>query len=177
MLRIASVAAFGLVLSICGAGSAIAQGTVPCAREGGFCNVPYPTTVIYGYRGATTTREVGPGGIPCNNQMFGDPAPGAGKWCSFVARGDVGERDPGYRDSERGGPYGRGPSDYDRRAGREWQTCAEEHQFCEFGGTRRVRYGAFGRFVEGTFHDGVDCSNRQFGDPAPGAGKICQVLE
>ena len=94
--RIAALAGLGLAVSIGAIAPAAAQGTVPCAREGGYCSVPYPTTVIYGFRGATTSREVGPGGIPCNNQVFGDPAPGAGKRCSYIVR----ERGR-YRDGDR----------------------------------------------------------------------------
>jgi len=80
-----------------------AQELVPCAREGGFCRVPYPTRVIYGARGASSERFVRGGGIRCSNRAFGDPAPGTAKRCAFVARG----RDRGWDDDRRGPPRGR----------------------------------------------------------------------
>lgn len=84
--RIAALWALGLTATLAMAAPASAQGLATCAGEGGFCRVPYPTTVIYGARGATTSREVGGGGIPCNNRVFGDPAPGVVKRCSYVVR-------------------------------------------------------------------------------------------
>jgi hypothetical protein len=99
-----------------------AQGLVPCAREQGFCRVPYPTRVIYGTQGRSVEVFVREGGIPCSNRVFGDPAPGRAKRCAYVARGDdrgprrYEERprryDDGYRRSFR--EYDRGPrDDYD----------------------------------------------------------------
>ena len=89
-----------------------AQSLVPCAREGGFCRVPYPTRVIYGVPGSGIELFVRGGGVPCSNRTFGDPAPGVPKRCSYVARrfdrgnrgwddgyrGPPRERDRGYRD-------------------------------------------------------------------------------
>jgi hypothetical protein len=69
-----------------------AQGLVPCAPEGGFCRLPYPTRVIYGVPGGSTARFIRRGGVPCSNEMFGDPAPGIRKHCAFVEREDLGWR-------------------------------------------------------------------------------------
>jgi hypothetical protein len=98
-----------------------AQSLVPCAREHGFCRVPYPTRVIYGVPGGSAEVFVRDGGVPCSNRVFGDPAPGVPKRCAYVARGyDRGDRwrDDGYyrgppppRGYERG--YDRGPRGYD----------------------------------------------------------------
>ncbi len=98
--------------------NAQAQGLVPCAREHGFCRVPYPTRVIYGVPGSSTALFVRGGGVPCSNRVFGDPAPGIPKRCAFVARDydrgyrgyDDDDRRPyrRYRDRDRGG-YGGGP--------------------------------------------------------------------
>ncbi len=101
-----------------------AQGIVPCAREHGFCRVPYPTRVIYGIPGRSVEVFVREGGVPCSNRVFGDPAPGAVKRCAYVARGyDRGPRrygegsrrydddDNGYRRSFR--EYDRGYRDFD----------------------------------------------------------------
>ena len=58
---------------------------VSCAREGGVCRTPYPTTVRYGAHGQfSQARAAGP--IRCSNSTFGDPIYGVGKSCSFLAR-------------------------------------------------------------------------------------------
>ncbi len=107
-----------------------AQNLVPCAREGGFCRVPYPTRVVYGVPGGGIELFVQGGGVPCSNRVFGDPAPGVAKRCAFVARGsNRGPRryeDDGYRRPPRGydrdvydrGGYDRGFRDYDDDYGR-----------------------------------------------------------
>jgi hypothetical protein len=93
-----------------------AQSLVPCARENGFCRVPYPTRVIYGIPGRSAEVFVREGGIPCSNGAFGDPAPGVPKRCAYVARRyDRGDR---WRDDGHRGPppprgYDRGFKDYD----------------------------------------------------------------
>ncbi|MBJ6125745.1 hypothetical protein [Microvirga splendida] len=98
-----------------------AQGLVQCARENGFCRVPYPTRVIYGIRGQGVEVFVRGGGVPCTNRVFGDPAPGVAKRCFYIARGsERGPRryeerprryDDGYRRSFR--EYDRGYEDYE----------------------------------------------------------------
>ena len=98
--RTAALLALGVVASVAGVASASAQGQVMCAQEGGYCRVPYPTTVIYGAQGSTTAREVGPRGIPCNNGAFGDPARGAYKRCFYIVRGYEAERRPERRRDE-----------------------------------------------------------------------------
>lgn len=62
-----------------------AQELVPCAPEWGFCRVPFPTRVIFGIPGWSTSRFVTGRGIPCTIYAFGDPAPGRVKHCAFVA--------------------------------------------------------------------------------------------
>jgi hypothetical protein len=165
-------------------GSAEAQTLVSCAREGGFCRVPYPTQVVYGVPGSSTTVEVRGRGIPCSNEVFGDPAYGVPKRCAYVARGFVDEPGYGHGYGERprgpgrvryGEPrYGEPDDGYEASA---WRTCASENGFCPFRGVRRVRYGAAGRYVEGTYRGGTACSNSVFGDPVPGRPKVCQVLD
>jgi hypothetical protein len=51
-----------------------------CAREGGFCNFQGPATVRYGAAGRFSTRRA-VNGIPCTNNVFGDPAVGLDKAC------------------------------------------------------------------------------------------------
>lgn len=180
MLRSVIAAAFVVGASFAVMSTAVAQELVPCAPENGFCRVPYPTRVIYGIPGRSTAREVGGRGIPCSNAAFGDPAPGVPKRCAYVARGfgrGDGEWRPGRPDRGFDGPRGdfRGPDWRDDRVA--WQVCARENDFCDFRGTKRVRYGAGGRFVERVSRGGIPCNNRVFGDPAPGIPKVCQVLD
>jgi len=55
--------------------------------------------------------------------------------------------------------------------------CAREHEFCRVPYSTRVIYGVPGQstevFVRG---GGVPCSNRVFGDPAPGIPKRCAYV-
>jgi hypothetical protein len=107
-----------------------AQGLVPCAREHGFCRVPYPTRVIYGIPGRSVEIFVREGGIPCSNRAFGDPAPGVVKRCAYIAREydrgprryDEGSRqyDDGYRRSFR--EYDRSRRDYDEGYDRPYRS-------------------------------------------------------
>ena len=183
MLRLAAVLAAVWMGTLLTAPGASALELVPCASEDGFCRVPYPTRVIYGIPGRTTSQYVEGRGIPCSNDAFGDPAPGRVKRCSYVARGyerpDYGRpgRGPDWRDEGYGRP-GRGYErpDYSEGNG-TWRTCAREEGFCSFRGTKRVRYGARGRYFEGTFRNGVSCDNETFGDPVQGSVKSCQVFE
>ena len=59
---------------------------VNCARENGFCRIPFPTRVRYGAEGYFTFLEVEGRGIPCTNRAFGDPARGLPKACWFLSR-------------------------------------------------------------------------------------------
>jgi len=127
-----------------------------CAGENETCRIPYPTEVIYGADGRGTSQFIDRPNVRCSNQVFGDPAPGRRKSCSFVVR----ERFEDRRDDR-----GRG----------EWQRCANENGYCDFYGRKVVRYGAKGRFVERVFRNGAPCDNRTFGDPARGKGKACYI--
>lgn len=59
---------------------------VPCAREGGLCRVPYPTTVRYGARGRFAEGQVDRA-VRCSNDNFGDPINGVVKSCFYYERG------------------------------------------------------------------------------------------
>jgi len=59
---------------------------VRCAREHEYCATPFPTMVRYGAHGAYTQRHTRGDGIPCNNEVFGDPLVGVLKHCDFWAR-------------------------------------------------------------------------------------------
>jgi hypothetical protein len=54
---------------------------VHCATEGGFCHAPAGAMIHYGREGAFAHRRSPPGGLPCSNDVFGDPIPGVHKEC------------------------------------------------------------------------------------------------
>lgn len=95
------------------------QNLVPCASEGGVCRMPYPTNVYYGAPNKRAGRPFPQGGaIACNNQNFGDTAPGQPKSCWYAPRIVAGRGDGGGFD-RRGGPDGDRGRGYDdeRRGG------------------------------------------------------------
>ncbi len=55
-----------------------------------------------------------------------------------------------------------------------WTQCAVEWQVCSFSGTAQVRYGANGTYVTKTATGSIGCNNQVFGDPLPGADKVCE---
>ncbi|WP_139975862.1 MULTISPECIES: hypothetical protein [Brucella/Ochrobactrum group] len=132
-----------------------------CASENGICQLPYPAEVVYGTGGRNTSRFIDRPQVRCSNRVFGDPAPGKKKSCSFVVqdRWDRPDR-PGRPDRDR-----------------DWTRCAREGEFCDFYGRKRVRYGANGRYTEDVFRNGVPCDNSSFGDPARGKAKACYILD
>ncbi|WP_158815806.1 hypothetical protein [Methylocapsa sp. S129] len=67
------------------ASSSAAQAWEFCAREHGFCAAPYGAVIHYGRYGVFANRRSAPGGLPCNNDVFGDPLVGAHKLCFFSA--------------------------------------------------------------------------------------------
>ncbi|MDR7219853.1 hypothetical protein [Aminobacter aminovorans] len=141
-----------------------AQRLIRCASEGGTCRLPYPAEVVYGAQGRTTSRFIDAPAVRCSNRSFGDPAPGLRKECYIVERGRRG------RDYGDDGGYGE-----PRR--KRWAACANENEYCDFYGRKRVRYGTMNQFEEGVFRDGVDCDNETFGDPAPGVRKRCYIQD
>jgi beta-glucanase (GH16 family) len=54
-----------------------------------------------------------------------------------------------------------------------WTNCATENGTCSFSGTREVRYGLDGKYATRTATGSIACTNEVFGDPYPGADKIC----
>jgi hypothetical protein len=94
------------------------------------------------------------GSTACSNAVFGDPAPGYGKSCTYSS------------DTASAPSAPTTPSD-------TWTTCAWEGGTCTFSGTRQVRYGSGTTFATKTFTGSAACSNATFGDPTPGVGKSC----
>lgn len=61
---------------------ALAQGSWSlCADEGLWCEWHGNKEVRYGANGRYVHRRIGGGGFMCENKRFGDPAPGAKKYC------------------------------------------------------------------------------------------------
>lgn len=133
-----------------------------CASEGRVCRVDGEALVRYGTEGRYGFRLV-QGRVRCDNTQFGgDPAPGQVKVCEASVNWRSDERYRGWRDPG-------------RRADGEWRFCAHENELCRPpAGSTRVRYGADGRYeVRPVARGPVPCSNRRFGDPAPGVFKQC----
>jgi hypothetical protein len=55
---------------------------IPCGPEGSTCELPGRVIVRYGADGKYFTK-VAEGSIVCSNDVFGDPAPGVVKSCSY----------------------------------------------------------------------------------------------
>jgi hypothetical protein len=58
-----------------------------------------------------------------------------------------------------------------------WRVCAQEGGTCSMPERGVVRYGTDGLWSSRTMSGNVDCSNQQFGDPAPQSRKRCEVRE
>ncbi|RYF02865.1 MAG: hypothetical protein EOO77_31960, partial [Oxalobacteraceae bacterium] len=117
---------------------------VNCGGEGQSCTVPGSTLVRYGAGDTVVIKEIS-GSFVCGNTMFGDPAYGVVKSCS----------------------YSPAP------AASEWTLCASESQTCITPDVTMVRYGANGRFAFKDAISRTACSNEVFGDPVYGIAKAC----
>lgn len=139
-----------------------------CATEGQLCEVPGPATVRFGSDGVFSYRNVN-GPIRCSVDMLGDPARGIAKQCAFRLGHNQSpdDRHPGNWNGGWGGSNAQNE--------RGWEKCADENRFCNFTGTREVRFGAGGRYAVRTITGGTDCNIRTFGDPNPGVKKTCQI--
>lgn len=171
-MMIGRIAVAAVLFGLAGADVASAQGRgewVPCARENGYCRVPYPTVVRFGARGSYAEVQTDRG-VRCSNNVFGDPAEGIPKSCFYLAGRGGGGWDgppppPPPRQEWGGGGGGGG-----------WQTCAREGGYCDFRGPAMVRYGVNGRWLTLRARDGISCDNDTFGqDPAYGNRKVCQI--
>jgi galactose oxidase len=126
-----------------------APGWTRCALEDGVCSFSGTREVRYGIEGMYA-YVLASAATPCTNAVFGDPAYGVGKACS-------------YADNETGPPAGAG----------EWIRCAVENQICLFEGTRQLRYGTADSHVYLTAAAPTPCINAVFGDPAYATQKAC----
>lgn len=120
-----------------------------CAGEGGTCTFTGTRQVRYGSATQYVTKTL-TGSTICSNSVFGDPAVGVVKSCSY--ENTVTSTNPT--------PV-------------TWTACAVENGSCAVPGTREVRYGAKDSFVTRIVTNTVACLNSVFGDPAPGVVKSC----
>lgn len=170
--RIMLFLAFVAGIYVVDTGKAAAQEYKRCAVENGICRLPYPTEVIYGNGNRVTSRFFNNPEVRCSNSVFGDPARGTGKSCSYVVYNDQGRN----RDRHHGRDGYRPDRNPDNGRGGQWQRCAREGQYCNFSGRKAVRYGTQDRFVERVIRGGTPCDNRTFGDPDRGSAKSCFIL-
>jgi hypothetical protein len=135
---------------------------VNCAGENGLCafsgtrQVRYGANGSYGYKSAT-------GSISCSNDVFGDPAYGVVKACSYADSGSAATA-PAVIAPAVTSPVVTAPT---------WSRCSGEGGTCSFTGTRQVRYGANGVFATRSATGAIACSNDVFGDPVWGIVKSC----
>jgi hypothetical protein len=115
-----------------------------CAFEGGICTFAGTRQVRYGTASAAYTKTA-TGTIVCSNAVFGDPAFGLAKSCSYSTTPEP----------------------------ETWTACASEGGVCKVPGKRVVRYGVAGAFVSKVVSGSVSCSNSVFGDPKPNVIKSC----
>lgn len=155
-LLAASLTLFGLTAPL----SASAESWTFCATENTLCRVNGPSVVRFGVGDRFEHRDVNRP-VMCSNRVFGDPAPGKKKDCSYRSIDTI---DQGNWQGSGGSGHG------------NWETCALENGFCAFSGNREVRYGIDGQYRTRFAQGGVQCDNRSFGgDPYPGQPKECQV--
>lgn len=118
---------------------------LPCAVEGGRCNVLGLTTVRYGDGGSWVYGEA-TSPFACSNSIFGDPKVGTKKICYFHAAPTT-----------------------------AWTRCAVEGGRCNLLEAQFVRYGVEGAWLYGSFGGTTSCTNAIFGDPKVGTRKECYV--
>jgi subtilisin family serine protease len=116
-----------------------------CANENQTCTFSGTKLVRYGANGSYA-QQTATNSIGCSNATFGDPVFGTVKHCDYT--------DASATSSTRG-------------------FCANENQTCTFSGTKLVRYGANGTYVQQTATNSISCSNATFGDPVFGVVKHC----
>lgn len=56
-----------------------------------------------------------------------------------------------------------------------WQRCAGQDEICRVNGEALVRYGAEGRYAYKLVRNRIVCDHQEFGDPAFGVHKQCEV--
>jgi hypothetical protein len=136
------------------------EGWRACADEGQTCRVQGRAVVRYGEPGRWVTRSV-IDGIECGNEAFGDPAPNTPKRCEV------------HGGSGSGASSGNSAARGSGAAG--WSFCAAEGEVCQFRGQAQVRFGQGEAFNTRSAYGSVRCDVADFGDPAFGVTKYCEV--
>ncbi|HUR64215.1 MAG TPA: M12 family metallo-peptidase [Candidatus Thermoplasmatota archaeon] len=131
-------------------GSDVPNGYTFCSNENEWCSFTGTRTVAYGAKGQFYYLSNVNGGISCDNANFGDPIPYTYKACYFEGAGTT-------------VPTGPAGSTF----------CSYENQYCSFGGSKTVYYGANGQWASRTVSGGISCDNANFGDPIPYTYKAC----
>jgi hypothetical protein len=131
-----------------------------CTNEGSRCQFDGTMDVAYGNNGQYIYQYAVSGGIDCNNGVFGDPIPNVSKAC--YTRGVTSVAPP----SPAPPPAPSAPSGY--------TFCASEGQWCSFGGTVDVVYGANGAFASrnGVKRGVKSPQNRDWESPQNRARKV-----
>lgn len=139
--------------TLAGATQISAGSWTQCAVEEGNCSFSGTAQVRYGLNGTYAAAKTATGSIACNNQVFGDPAPGADKVCEYSS----GTATPAPAPTAA-----------------TWTQCAVEWGNCSVPTTSQVRYGLNGTYVTKTATGSIACNNDVFGDPLPGGDKVCE---
>jgi beta-glucanase (GH16 family) len=173
-----------------------------CANENGQCVFTGTQTVRYGAGSSFVSKSLS-WNAACNNNTFGDPAPGKAKHCEVTSSWGYCADENGqcaFSDTETvryganntyftrtstggtacnsstfGGDPVPGTAKHCDRAATTWTLCANEGGQCAFSGTNIVLYGANGSYTTKTLTGGAACNNTTFGDPAPGVAKHCYL--
>ncbi len=147
----------------------VERGFAACADENRICEARGPATIRYGARGQFVYLDVYDEAVPCDNQTFGDPAPGRKKRCE-IRFGELG----GYGQSAPQS-YPQAQPQYGDSYAQEWIACASENQICNLPGPSIVRFGSDGRYAtKQVSARSIPCDNATFGDPAPRKRKGCE---
>lgn len=121
-----------------------------CAKEGERCIFEGTKEVMYG-AGTKWAKKTATNFIDCGISGFGsDPFPNVLKQCYI--------------------PYQSSPV-----GNAKFTPCGKEGEHCQFTGTREVMYGAGNQWATRGASNGLDCSVKIFGDPAPNVHKQCYV--
>lgn len=142
-----------------------------CGNEGVTCvftgtrQVRFGTATLYASKTVT-------GSVYCHNSVFGDPAYGVQKYCRYGDPITQAVTAPAAVTA----PVAT-TTTTSTTSTTTWQVCAVQGTFCQFSGTRQVRYGTTRYGVTRTFTNGVACTDAIFGDPDYGNKKTCWVGE
>jgi len=106
------------------------------------------------------------GNVRCDVADFGDPTPGATKFCEVRRSGGQ-----SYENSTQASWAGWGSG----AANSGWRYCAAEGGTCRVKGNGVVRFGDGRNFKTQNVSGEIPCNAGVFGDPARGVTKHCEV--